>query len=63
MGAPSRKLVLGLPFYGSAYIMKLMPKSQMENPLGSETQPTSFSGPYSSQDGYLGYNEVTFCWS
>ena len=45
---------LGVPFYGRAF--------KLENPhdsrMGARARSTSFAGPYTREDGFLGYNEI-----
>ena len=48
LGAPPGKLVLGLPFYGRTYI-------ERGNGI---TLPSAFAGPYTKEDGFMGYNEM-----
>jgi chitinase len=54
-GAPARKLVLGLPLYGRTFLLV-----NEENPLviGAPANPKGFPGPYTKEDGFMGYNEV-----
>ena len=46
--------MLGVPFYGRAF--------KLENPhdsrMGARSRSTSFAGPYTREDGFLGYNEI-----
>jgi chitinase len=53
-GAIPEKTVLGVPFYGRAF--------KLENPhdsrMGARSRSTSFAGPYTREDGFLGYNEI-----
>merc|ERR1712088_664882 len=53
-GAIPEKTVLGVPFYGRAF--------KLENPhdsrMGARARSTSFAGPYTREDGFLGYNEI-----
>ena len=55
-GASPDKLVLGVPFYGRTF--ELADRSLHE--IGSPTNGTGLQGPYTEEDGFLGYNEV--CW-
>jgi hypothetical protein len=57
-GAPARKFILGLPTYGRSYILATALRSQEENPIGKPSLKNSWSGPYNTQEGFLGYNEV-----
>lgn len=53
------KFVLGLPMYGRGYILATALRSPEENPIGKQSLKNSWSGPYNSQEGFLGYNEVS----
>ncbi|XP_023349209.1 probable chitinase 2 [Eurytemora carolleeae] len=53
-GADPLKTVLGVPLYGRAFTL-LNPNS---NKMGAPAAPTSFQGPYTREDGFLGYNEI-----
>lgn len=53
-GAKLEKTVLGVPFYGRAFMLK----NPHDNVMGSKTRSTSFQGPYTREDGFLGYNEI-----
>ncbi|XP_014227356.1 probable chitinase 2 [Trichogramma pretiosum] len=57
-GVSPKKFVLGLPTYGRAYILADALRSQDENPIGKPALKSSWSGPYNSEEGFLGYNEV-----
>ncbi|XP_076656119.1 putative chitinase 2 [Halictus rubicundus] len=57
-GAPSSKLVLGVPMYGKTYILAEMPSSPQESPINKRCLATGFPGPYSNQTGFMGYNEI-----
>lgn len=48
LGASPGKIVLGLPFYGRSFI---------EHADGTADE-TGFQGPYTRENGFLGYNEV-----
>jgi len=54
LGARPEKTVLGVPFYGRAFSL-INPN---ENNIGDKTKDTSFQGPYTREDGFLGYNEI-----
>lgn len=67
-GVPPNKLVIGFPFYGRTF---LIPDEPVGDLLGSQSRNSSvraglyqpamdkgFQGPYTKEDGFLGYNEV-----
>jgi len=53
-GADPAKTVLGVPLYGRAFTL-VNPSS---NKMGSQAKGTSFQGPYTREDGFMGYNEI-----
>ncbi|XP_040579721.1 probable chitinase 2 [Lepeophtheirus salmonis] len=53
-GGDRKKTVLGVPFYGRAFAL-LNPH---DHGIGSKTKATSFNGPYTREDGFMGYNEI-----
>ena len=53
-GASPEKLVLGVPFYGTTFILA----DRNLHEIGSASNGTGFQGPYTREDGFLGYNEV-----
>ncbi|KAK7791045.1 hypothetical protein R5R35_006847 [Gryllus longicercus] len=54
-GAKKEKLLLGLPFYGHTFIAS----NVNEKPkLGSMTLKEGFSGPFTKEKGFMGYNEI-----
>jgi hypothetical protein len=56
LGAPARKLVLGLPLYGRTFVLE-----NEDNPLvmGAPSNLEGFPGPYTKENGFMGYNEVS----
>jgi len=52
MGASPSKIVMGLPFYGRTFITKL------EGNLEDATLEQGFTGPYTRESGFMGYNEI-----
>jgi len=57
-GAPTEKLVLGLAMYGRTFILTTMPESPKINPIGLASLDIGFKGPYTSEEGFMGFNEV-----
>jgi len=53
-GAPRHKMVLGIPFYGRTFTLSDLNL----NHNGALTLGTGFQGPYTREDGFLGYNEI-----
>ncbi|XP_063595450.1 oviduct-specific glycoprotein-like [Penaeus indicus] len=53
-GAPPEKVVLGLGFFGRSYLLQ----DPASNSIGAPSLPTAFAGPYTKEDGFLGYNEI-----
>ncbi|CAK9817594.1 Probable chitinase 2 [Anthophora quadrimaculata] len=56
--APPSKLVLGLPMYGRTFVLKNKLNSPEESPIGKATELDGFKGPYTGQNGFMGYNEI-----
>lgn len=57
LGAPAEKLIMGVPFYGRTFLTK------NEGNLGDESSDTGFQGPFTRENGFMGYNEVSFVWA
>ncbi|XP_070162006.1 probable chitinase 2 [Polyergus mexicanus] len=57
-GAPAEKLVLGLAMYGRTFILTTIPKTSKINPIGLPSLDTGFKGPYTSENGFMGFNEI-----
>jgi len=54
LGARPEKTVLGVPLYGRAFTLE----DTSVNNMGAPAKDTSFQGPYTREDGFLGYNEI-----
>lgn len=53
-GVPPSKLVLGVGFYGRTFLLR-----DPTNPaVAAPSKTTAFAGPYTREDGFLGYNEI-----
>ncbi|XP_037930954.1 probable chitinase 2 [Teleopsis dalmanni] len=52
LGAPSHKIVVGLPFYGRTF------KTPFSGNINDDSEGVGFQGPYTREDGFLGYNEI-----
>jgi chitinase len=53
-GASPDKLVLGVPFFGLTFTLA----DRNLHEIGSPSNGTGLQGPYTRQNGFLGYNEV-----
>lgn len=52
LGAPAEKIMMGLPFYGRTFL------ANSNGNLGDETDEQGFAGPYTRENGFMGYNEI-----
>ncbi|XP_050592716.1 probable chitinase 2 [Bombus affinis] len=57
-GAAANKLVLGLPSYGRTFVLTNILNSPEESPMNRTIVGNGFQGPYTLQDGFMGYNEI-----
>lgn len=46
--------------YGRTFNLTRIPESPKINPIGLPSLDTGFKGPYTSQEGFMGFNEVRF---
>ena len=53
-GAKPEKTILGVPLYGRSFLLANPAKNRMGDPAKS----TSFAGPFTREQGFLGYNEI-----
>lgn len=53
LGAPSNKIVLGLPFYGRTFVT-----NSKQAKIGDDSDDKGFAGPSTNENGFMGYNEV-----
>lgn len=53
-GAKPEKTVLGVPLYGRSFMLN----NPHDSRVGAKSRDTSFPGPYTREDGFLGYNEI-----
>ncbi|XP_053686725.1 probable chitinase 2 [Sabethes cyaneus] len=53
LGAPSSKIVMGLPFYGRTFVT---PSKRAK--IGDDSDDKGFAGPSTNENGFMGYNEV-----
>ncbi|KAJ8681992.1 hypothetical protein QAD02_017784 [Eretmocerus hayati] len=53
-GAPAHKLVLGVPFYARTFTLA----DPNDNKIGASISGPGKAGPYTKQDGSMGYNEL-----
>ncbi|XP_049540566.1 probable chitinase 2 [Anopheles darlingi] len=53
LGAPTSKIVLGLPFYGRTFVSPIVGAS-----MGDDAEEVGFPGPATKENGFMGYNEI-----
>lgn len=58
LGASRKKLVLGLPIYGRTFKLQEEFAPNRKPKLGTVAHNVGFSGPYTRENGFMGYNEV-----
>lgn len=52
LGASPAKIVMGLPFYGRTFI------TSGEGNYGDASSENGFQGPYTRENGFMGFNEI-----
>lgn len=52
LGASPSKIVMGVPFYGRTFI------TNFDGNYGDASTDIQFQGPYTRENGFLGYNEI-----
>ncbi|KAK9759347.1 Glycosyl hydrolases family 18 [Popillia japonica] len=59
LGADPSKLVMGVPFYGRTFLVGNTALSSVrERKLGESSESTGFQGPFTKEDGFMGYHEI-----
>lgn len=60
LGCDPSKLVIGLPLYGRTFNLEtsLTSESIKGAKLGLSASNVGFQGPYTRENGFMGYNEV-----
>lgn len=58
MGAPASKLVLGIPLYGRTFLLQDVVTDSKKPKLGAPARNIGFQGPYTRENGFMGYNEI-----
>ena len=54
LGARPEKTVLGVPLYGRAFLLM----NPHDYKMGARAKAEAFKGPYTREEGFLGYNEI-----
>ena len=53
-GAPAEKIIVGIPFYGRSFTLN----NPKEHKVGAPISGGGKKGPYTGENGFLGYNEI-----
>lgn len=53
-GTPANKLIVGMPFYGKSYTLA----NQNNHGIGAASAGAGIAGPFTGEQGTLGYNEI-----
>lgn len=60
MGMKPSKLIVGLPLYGRTFFLEepAIISTQEQPRLGASAKNVGFQGPFTRENGFMGYNEV-----
>ncbi|KAG8236246.1 hypothetical protein J437_LFUL010999 [Ladona fulva] len=60
LGAPPRKIVMGVPMYGRTLLIERENSLEEDKliPPGFPAKDKGFPGPFTKEDGFMGYNEI-----
>ncbi|KAL1140907.1 hypothetical protein AAG570_000835 [Ranatra chinensis] len=58
-GVPAGKILMRFSTYGQTFVMKFEPT---DNVYLNVSAPETFKGPWSNQDGFMGFNEASTIW-
>lgn len=59
LGVSPSKLVVGLPLYGRTFLLAQTDLTEQTPKLGMPAQNLGFQGPFTKENGFMGYNEVS----
>ncbi|XP_076268932.1 chitinase 2 [Rhynchophorus ferrugineus] len=58
LGAPAKKLVMGVPLYGRTFVLPEEPQLRRKPKLDMIATNVGFQGPFTRENGFMGYNEI-----